>query len=253
VWPVILGAILTDAGWRAAYFTLAVVVVSLVVPLALLLRRRVPVEATRHADAVSAANRRSTSLSPRVLQGMLAVAGVGCCVAMAMPQVHMVALAVDIGCAPAVGARILSLMLLAGVISRIFFGLLADRLGGPLTLVISSALQCFALSLYLPAGGVTGLTLVSIVFGLSQGGIVPSYAFIVREYFPAAEAGARIGLVVMATIAGMALGGWLAGFIHDLTGAYTMAFVNGIAWNVLNIAIMLTLIAKTGTPRPVPA
>jgi MFS family permease len=249
VWPVLIGLILAAADWRTAYLVLAGLVIVLVVPLALLLRRRVPVEARVHADAVATANRRSANLSLGTLQTLLAIAGVACCVAMAMPQVHMVALAVDMGCTPVVGAQILSVMLAAGVVSRIGFGMIADRLGGAPTLIIGSALQCFALALYLPTGGVTGLYVVSLVFGLSQGGIVPAYAFIIREYFPAGEAGARVGFVIMATILGMALGGWLAGFIHDLSGSYTLAFVNGIAWNVLNIAIMLTIIARTRTPR----
>lgn len=249
LWPILVGAILEVADWRTAYFVLAGIAVVLVPPMTLVLRRRVPAEARLHADAVSAANRRSANLSLPTLQALLVVAGVGCCVAMAMPQVHMVALAVDLGCAPVVGAQILSVMLIGGVVSRIVFGMIADRLGGAMTLILGSTLQCFALSLYLPTGDVTGLFIVSLVFGLSQGGIVPSYAVLVREYFPSAQAGARIGFVIMATIVGMALGGWLAGLIYDLTGTYTWAFVNGIAWNVLNIAIMLTIIARTRAPR----
>jgi len=253
LWPVAVGAVLEVADWRAAYLMLAGVILALVPPLALVLRRRVPPDARLHADAVSTANRRSASLSPATLQTLLAVAGVGCCVAMAMPQVHMVALAVDLGCAPVVGAQILSVMLIGGMVSRVVFGMIADRLGGAMTLILGSVLQCFALSLYLPTGGVASLYVVSLIFGLSQGGIVPSYAVLVREYFPSAEAGARIGFVIMATIFGMALGGWLAGLIRDLSGSYTLAFANGIAWNVLNIAIMLTIIARTRTPRGVAA
>ena len=253
VWPVIVGAILTVSDWRTAYLTIAATILALALPLTLLLRRRIPPEATAYADAVSTANRRSVNISLGTLQGLLAIAGIGCCVAMAMPQVHVVSLAVDLGCTPAVGAQILSVMLVGGVASRIVFGMIADRLGGAMTLIIGSTLQCFALALYLPIGGVTGLFVVSLVFGLSQGGIVPSYAVLVREYFPSAQAGTRIGFVIMATIVGMALGGWLAGAIHDATGTYTYAFVNGIAWNTLNIFIMLTIIAKTRTPRGVPA
>ena len=80
------------------------------------------------------------------------------------------------------------------------------------------------------------------LFGLSQGGIVPSYALIVRDYFPAREAGARISLVLMATVAGMRIGGWMSGAIYDLTGSYRAAFLNGIAWNLLNMAIAFWLL-----------
>ena len=164
---------------------------------------------------------------------------------MSMPQVHIVSLSVDLGYGSTVGARMLSLMLLGGVVSRLISGLVADKVGGIMTLLIGSTLQCIALFLYLPFDGMVSLYLVSMVFGLSQGGIVPSYAIIVREYLPAKEAGARIGFVIMATIIGMALGGWMSGWIYDLTGSYQMAFLNGIGWNFLNIGIVLLILKNS--------
>ncbi|WP_226574208.1 MFS transporter [Acuticoccus sediminis] len=249
-WPMVLSGILSASGWRGVYGALAIIVVVTLVPLGLALRRRVPAATMAHSDALSAARRRSVDLSLVTLRNLLAVAGIGCCVAMSMPQVHMVSLAVDLGCAPVVGAQILSVMLIGGVISRIIFGAVADTLGGVRTLLIGSTLQCFALALYLPFDGVvSGLFVVSFVFGLSQGGIVPSYAVIVREYFPAREAGTMIGFILMATIFGMALGGWMSGYIRDVAGSYDMAFLNGIAFNVLNMVIMLLILSKTRTPR----
>ena len=111
--------------------------------------------------------------------------------------------------------------------------------------LIGSCLQCLALFLYLPSGGMVSLYAVSLVFGLSQGGIVPSYALVVREYMPAKEAGARVGFVMMATILGMALGGWLSGLTYDLSGSYTLAFLNGIIWNGANIAVIIWLILRS--------
>ena len=143
----------------------------------------------------------------------------------------------------------LSLMLLGGVVSRLISGLVADKIGGIMTLLIGSTLQCIALFLYLPFDGMVSLYLVSMVFGLSQGGIVPSYAIIVREYLPAKEAGARVGFVIMATIMGMALGGWMSGWIYDLTGSYQMAFLNGIGWNFLNIGIVLLILTRSRNQR----
>ena len=209
IWPILLAGVLQESGWRAVYLVMATVTVAVVIPLALTLRRRVPEEAQTAAQTASVLNARSSGLSPRALQYLLGLAGIGCCVAMSMPQVHIVALCVGLGFGPAVGAQMLALMLLGGVASRIVSGLLADKLGGVRTLLIGSFLQCLALFLYLPAGGMVSLYLVSMVFGLSQGGIVPSYALIVREYMPAKEAGARVGFVMMATILGMALGGWM--------------------------------------------
>lgn len=249
IWPMVLAGVMSDNGWRAVCLALAVIVTVLLIPLALLLRRRVPELSMTAAANISLANRAACGLSPRALAWLLAFAGLGCCVAMSMPQVHIVALCVDRGFGPAVGAEMLSLMLLGGVVSRLVSGLIADRLGGVLTLLIGSVLQMLALFLYLPAGGLVSLYVVSLVFGLAQGGIVPAYALIVREYMPAREAGARVGFVIMATILGMALGGWMSGWIHDLTGSYQLAFLNGIVWNTLNIAIMLFILTRTLRPR----
>jgi MFS family permease len=169
---------------------------------------------------------------------------------MSMPQVHIVAYCTDLGYGPAVGAEMLSLMLMGGVASRLVSGLLADRLGGVLTLLIGSTLQMLALMLYLPTTGLTPLYIVSLIFGLSQGGIVPAYAIIVREYLPAREAGARVGFVIMATILGMALGGWLSGLIYDITGSYRWAFLNGIAFNALNVGIMVMILIRSRPRSP---
>lgn len=248
-WPIILAGYLAEDGWRTVYGILAAATVIVVVPLAFALRRKVPEEAFARAEAASNLKAGSVGLSPRALAWLLGLAGVGCCVAMSMPQVHIVSYCVDLGYGPAVGAEMLALMLLGGVGSRIVSGLLADRLGGVRTLLIGSVLQCIALVLYLPSNGLISLYVVSLVFGLSQGGIVPSYAVIVREYMPAREAGARVGFVLMATILGMALGGWMSGWIYDVTGSYQMAFWNGIVWNGLNIAIMLWLLGRSRERR----
>jgi MFS family permease len=249
IWPMLLSGVLAAQGWRAVYAVLAILCVVIILPLATLLQRRIPEEATAHVASASALRAQSVSFSPRVLTWLLGLAGVGCCIAMSMPQVHIVAFCVDLGYGPAVGAEMLSLMLLGGVVSRLVSGLMADRLGGVTTLLIGSTLQCIALFLYLPFDGLVSLYVVSLVFGLSQGGIVPAYAIIVREYLPPREAGARVGFVIMATIIGMAVGGWMSGWIYDVTGSYQWAFLNGIAWNVLNIAIVLTILMRSRPRR----
>jgi MFS family permease len=185
---------------------------------------------------------RPFGLSLGTAQGLLCVAGTACCVAMAMPQVHIVAYCTDLGFGAARGAQMLSLMLACGIVSRLVSGLICDRIGGLRTLLLGSALQCVALLLFLPFDGLVPLFVVSAMFGLFQGGIVPSYAIIVREHFPPAEAGARVGTVLMCTLLGMALGGWMSGKVFDLTGRYHAAFVNGIAWNLLNMSITVTLL-----------
>ncbi len=253
VWPVALAPLMAAEGWRASYAAMAVLSLILIGPLGMLLRRRLPVDAAATGAGTAQANIRSAGLSPRALQAMLCAAGVACCVAMSMPQVHIVGLCVDLGYGPAVGAEMLSLMLAGGVVSRLASGMVADRIGGPATLLIGSVLQCIALFLYLPFDGLASLYVVSLVFGLAQGGIVPAYAIIVREYLPAKEAGARVGLVIMSTIIGMALGGWMSGWIYDMAGSYDLAFLNGIAWNFVNIALIGVLLARSRSARGVQA
>jgi MFS family permease len=251
-WPPLLQAAIEAVGWRQAHLGIGALCLVTMLPLAFALRRRSPVE--DGGGPLSARHLASTlRMSPGTLQVLLVVAGLACCIAMSMPQVHIVAYCADLGYGPARGAEMLSLMLGLGVVSRLASGLIADRIGGVGTLILGSTLQCLALLFYLPFDGLTSLYVVSALFGLSQGGIVPSYALIVREYFPAREAGARVSLVLMATVAGMALGGWMSGAIYDLTGSYRAAFLNGIAWNLLNMAIAFWLLLGRLRPRAAPA
>ena len=246
LWPPVLQAGIAGYGWRSTYIAVGLFCVATMLPLIMLLRRPSPVQsaatdapAARAPQAAFGQPPQASSLA--LVQAMLVVAGFACCMAMSMPQVHIVAYCSDLGYGPARGAEMLSLMLGLGVVSRIASGWIADRIGGAKTLLLGSGLQCLTLLLYLPFDGLASLYVVSALFGLSQGGIVPSYAIIVRERFPASEAGARVGLVIMATIVGMAAGGWLTGLIFDLTGSYQAAFLHGIGWNVLNLAIAIWL------------
>lgn len=253
IWPVAMQPFLVSEGWRATYLGIGVICLVTMVPLVLMLRRR-PRAATLHAAPGSGGFKaKPIDLSPSALQALLVVAGLGCCVAMSMPQVHIVAYCADLGYGVARGSEMLALMLGAGIVSRLGSGFLADRIGGIRTLLIGSVLQGLSLLLYIPFDGLASLYVVSFVFGLSQGGIVPCYAIIVREYMPAAEAGRRVGVVIMATIAGMALGGWLSGWIYDLTGSYAAAFLNGIGWNLLNVTIMTLILFRTRRPLVRPA
>ncbi len=220
-------------------------------PLTLALRRRLEIH---HADAASSSAARRQAelpLSPGALQVLLCIAGICCCVAMSMPQVHIVAYCGDLGYGVARGAQMLSLMLGLGIVSRLASGLIADRIGGVRTLLLGSFLQGVALFLYLWFDGLFSLYVISGLFGLFQGGIVPSYAIIVREYFPSRQAGTRLGLVLMATLIGMALGGWMSGYIFDLTGSYQAAFLNGLAWNLMNLSIASFLLISSRRPLAV--
>lgn len=245
VWPLALSGFLDRGEWRTAYIMAGVICILVIPLLAMALRRRLPPDAMAENAPGSPTGILNSGFSPNTLQWMLGAAGVGCCVAMSMPQVHIVAYCADLGFGVAVGAQMLSLMLAGGVVSRLASGALADRIGGLRTLLIGSVLQGISLLLYLPFDGLAPLYAVSLIFGLAQGGIVPCYAIIVREYLPAREAGGRIGFVLMSTILGMALGGWMSGWIYDATGSYQMAFVNGIMFNAVNLVIMAIVLWRT--------
>ena len=248
VWPPVVQHLIAAYGWRATHIGIGLFCIAAMLPLALGLRRAAPARARAGGGAAAAV--RALGLSPAALQVLLALAGIGCCVAMSMPQVHIVAYCGDLGYGVAHGAEMLSLMLGFGIVSRIGSGWIADQLGGLATLLLGSGLQCVALLLYLGFNGLTSLFVISALFGLFQGGLVPSYAIITREYFPPEEAGARVGVVLMATLIGMALGGWMSGAIFDLTGSYRAAFGNGVLWNLLNLSIAFWLMLRRRRMRP---
>jgi MFS family permease len=243
VWPPIVQHFIASSGWRTTHIVVGLFCVVSMVPLALLMRRPSPVETI--APGVAVVPRGTLGLRPNTLQALLAIAGIGCCVAMAMPQVHIVAYCGDLGYGVARGAEMLSLMLTFGLISRVLAGSIADRIGGLASLLIGSVLQAIALLLYLGFNGLTSLYIVSALFGLFQGGIIPMYAVIVREYFSPQDAGIRVGVALMFALFGMAIGGWMSGAIFDYTGSYRAAFANGVLWNLLNIAIVGWLLLRS--------
>jgi MFS family permease len=246
IWPPIVNWLIADHGWRATQMVIAAVCLVTMIPLTLAMRRRVSAAGLAAANGNGGKGIGTLGLSPNALMALLALAGVGCCVAMSMPQVHIVAYCADLGYGPARGAEMLSAMLGFGIISRIASGFIADRIGGLWTMLLGSALQGVALLLYLMFDGLTSLYVVSALFGLFQGGIVPMYAIIVREYFPPQGSGTRVGILIMSTIVGMALGGWMSGAIFDMTGSYWQAFANGLLWNLLNVTIVVFLLMRRG-------
>ena len=246
VWPPVMQYFIDHSGWRATYIGTGVFCLIAMPLLALALKGKPPaIAAAGGATPAKASDPdRPLGFSPNSLQALLCIAGVSCCVAMSMPQVHMVAYCGDLGYAAARGAEMLSLMLGFGIVSRLASGWIVDRIGGLRTLLLGAVLQAVALALFLPFQQLAALYVISALFGLFQGGLVPSYPIVVREYFSPREAGVRTGTVLMATLFGMALGGWLPGWIFDLTGSYRAAFANGIAWNLVTTTIALVLLSR---------
>ena len=252
IWPPLIQHFIESYGWRPVQIGTGLICIATILPLALVMRRRPPPDDATDSGADAAGKLDSLGISSNTLMALLCIAGFACCVAMSMPQVHIVAYCGDLGYGPARGAEMLSMMLGFGLISRIAGGLIADRIGGVATLLISASLQAVALFLYLLFTSLSSLFVISALFGLFQGSIVPMYAIIVREYFAPEEAGLQLGVILMATLAGMALGGWMSGVIFDLTGSYGAAFVNGLGWNVINVLIVAWLLLRPGR-RAVPA
>jgi MFS family permease len=247
IWPPVVQAGIAQFGWRPTFLWGGLFCLVTMLPIAWLLRQRSPLvpNVAKAGSAVRVASPERLGLSKLQLQALLLIAGVGCCVAMSMPQVHMVAYCADLGYGPARGAQMLSVMLACGIVSRLVFGAISDRIGGLRTLIVGSALQGMSLLLFVPFDGVVSLFLISAMFGLFQGGIVPSYAMIIREFFPPQEAGRRVSMTITATLFGMALGGWMSGAVFDWTASYRVAFLNGVAWNALNLVIATFLLWRS--------
>ncbi|HRK24403.1 MAG TPA: MFS transporter [Beijerinckiaceae bacterium] len=244
LWPLVMNLTMPLYGWRATHVGIGLAVMVIMLPLAFMFRVKPSQASLAASESATAAARADLGIPPGRLQAMLTAAGLSCCIAMSMPQVHIVAYCGDLGYGVARGAEMLSLMLGLGIVSRIASGFLADRIGGPATLMIGSLMQGMALLLYLFFDGLSSLYLISAIFGLFQGGIVPMYAVIAREFLPPREAGARIGIIISATIVGMAVGGYLSGLIFDLTSSYRMAFLHGLLWNFVNLALTGWLVAR---------
>ena len=246
IWPPILQRMFDAQGWRESFVDLALLTLILMALLSLLLYPRSPINEQLPTASSANSNLTNSAISAGTLQSLIYLAGFGCCVAMAMPQVHIVPYVMDLGHPAIRGAEMLGLMLGFGVISRIGSGWLSDRIGGLATLVLGSALQLAVLIAFLTGNSLVFLYGISIAFGLSQGGIVPSYTIILRAFFPPKQAGWRISTSFLFTVAGMAFGGWIAGLLYDLTGSYTVSFLNAIGFNILNLWVAASLLKKSG-------
>ena len=242
-WPPLVNYGVQEIGWRWSHIAIGIFCAVTMSILLVVLRTIMGSGGARdHANAPPP--QVDLNLSTNTLTVLLCIASISCCVAMAMPQVHIVAYCGDLGYGVARGAEMLSMMMGFGIISRIGSGFLADKVGGLYTLLIGSVAQAFALLFYLFFDSLTSLYLISAMFGLFQGGIVPSYAIIIREVMPAREAATRVGIVIFASVFGMSFGGWVSGVIFDATGSYAAAFANGFGWNILNMVIVLGLLFR---------
>ncbi len=220
------------------------VVILAIVPMALLLR---PVPLPGRAGGSTAIVVRGTQalgLRPNVVQALLCAAGFFCCVPMAMPAGHLVALCSDLGISPAQGAAMLSVLLGCAFVSRQFWGWLADRIGGLGTVLAGSACQALAIAAFSVTRSEAGLFAVSAAYGLGFSGIIPAYVVAIRALFPSSEASWRVPALLFTSMTGMAFGSWFAGALYDSFGFYAPAFAAGALFNLANLAVIGFLVVR---------
>jgi MFS family permease len=252
IWNVTFEPLVVEYGWRAVYVGYGLFAACAIIPLSLFHKRQPPELARLKAAKASGApaeERPVPNVNPHLLIFLLGMAIVGCCVAMSMPVAQMVAYCATLGYGTTVGAELASLLLICSGVSRLGFGLISDRIGGLNTILIGATMQAAALSLFIFFDGLDQLYLVSAIFGLVFGGIVPAYGLAVRELFPAREAQTKTGIIYFFGYVGMAGGGLIGGFVYDVTLNYPTAFAVGVAFNLVNIALIL-LIKGMARARP---
>jgi MFS family permease len=249
-WPLVFRYALDRVGWRTTLFWYGALVLAVVPALCLMLRRRPPVVAMSAPTHGMHKAGRTPEFASNLVQVVLCLAIVCCCVPMALPLAHLVAFCSDLGYAPARGTEMLTLLLVAAFMSRMIWGRMSDRIGGLKTILVGSAAQAVFLACYLFVDNLVALYAVSAAFGIGFGGIIPSYVLTVRDLFPASDAGWRIGTVLLFGLLGMALGAWIGGALYDWFAYYKPAFAVGVAFNVANLALIAGLLTR-GTRRPI--
>ena len=246
LWPPVFESAIAAYGWRTTMLAFALFALAVILPIAAIVLKRPP-EIIAPASASSEGARPTVlGLPANLVFAMLALAAFCCCMPMSMPQTHLVALCSDLGIKPTHGAAMLSLLLGTAFVSRQIWGLISDRIGGLTTVLIGSAWQfCSLIALALTQDEV-GLFTVTAIFGLGFAGIIPAYVLVVRELFPAREAGWRVPVLLCMSGFGMASGGWVAGLLYDHFGYYAPAFAAGLIFNFVNLVLVGTLVGRRG-------
>ncbi len=251
-WPPIARFFSDAVGWRDMYLYYAIFVLVTVLPLGLLLRPKPPIAPAGSGPGIDAGNGSVLGMPTNLAQGILGLAAIGCCTAMAIPIVHLFSYATDLGHPAARAAELLSVLFAAAFVSRIGFGMLADRIGPLPTLLISSGCQVAVLFAFSMIDGLVGLYVAALLFGLGFSGIMPCYPLIIRVLFPVTQVGWRFACHYLFAAVGMALGGWLGGVVFDLAGTYTYAFIVAVGFNVMNIVLIGFLHLRHSQMRPSP-
>jgi MFS family permease len=253
VWPLVFERGISQFGWQAVMLAFAALIAAAIVPLALWLRP--PPQPVRMETVVHRARRaQALRLHRNLVQALLCAAGFLCCVPMAMPAGHLVALCSDLGIPATTGALMLSVLLGCAFMSRMFWGWVTDRIGGLGAVFAGSACQALAIAAFTETQSEAGLFAVSAAYGLGFSGIIPAYVVAIRELFPSSEASWRVPTILFTGMSGMAFGGWFAGALYDHFGFYAPAFTAGALFNLANLAVIGFLLARQARrPAELPA
>jgi MFS family permease len=245
VWPPIFERVIAAYGWRQTMWTFGLLEMAMVVPLAAIFLRPPPDSSYTRVGAFADPKPGPVlGWPPSLVYFMLCAAAFLCCMPMALPQAHLVAFCSDLGISPTHGAAMLSVVLGCGFLSRQIWGLFSDRAGGLATLAICSACQATALVAFLMTQDEIGLFTVSALFGVGFSGLVPAYVLTLREFYPARDARWRVPTLLLFSGCGMAAGAWMGGALYDLFGYYGPAFLSAIVANLMNLAVIVTLLLR---------
>ena len=245
VWPSVFERGIATYGWQTTMLAYAGVVVVAILPLTLLCLRPSPEPLAFHP--LSSDPRKGAmvlGMRPNLVLGLICFAVFLCCMPMAVPNGHLVAFCSDLGISPTHGAAMLSVLLACAFLSRQFWGMLADRIGGLRAVMVGSACQAVAIGAFLLTQNEIGLFAVSAAFGLGFSGIIPSYVVAIRELFPSSEAAWRVPTFFFLGMSGMAFGSWLAGALYDHFGFYAPAFAVGVFFNIANLVVIGFLVSR---------
>ena len=244
IWPPFVRFLEDAVGWRDTYFYFGLFALATLIPLALVLRPKPPVTLAGVSHIFTGNKFRVLGLSPMLVQALFCLAVIGCCTAMAMPIAHLISHVTDLGYSRITAANMLSVLFGSSLFSRIFFGVIADHIGGVKTMLVASGCQAMMLFSLALVTSEVGLYIAVFIFGVGFAGIMPNYALIIRLWYPSNQIGRRVATVYMFAAMGMALGGWLGGTLFDIFGAYMHAFLVGFGFNVMNLIVVGFLLLR---------
>ena len=256
-----LGTLIGRAGWRAACWALGILVLALLAPLNLLLKRR-PEDLGLEPDGDDASG--SAAARPAIDIVDPAWAAVDWTLGRALRtapfwwlmvgyfcglfawyavQIHQTKYLVEIGFSPTEAAWALGFVSLAGIPGQIALGHLSDRIGREWVWTVGSlgfALCYVALLLLRDTPTPTLLYFMVASQGMLGYGLTSVIGAIPAEIFQGRHYGAIFGALMLASIVGGATGPWVTGALYDATGSYALAFVLAIGASALSaLAIWL--------------